>query len=369
VPAALLFAPDDAAVLTVLPATKLLLRGHGALALRLQAAGMLGALLGLLALAPVFDVFLRPLRAILQPHMHWIVWAIVLFMVLGEWPRADDANPSPLRRLVSAWVYLGAGLATFMLSGGLGLILAQRAILAPEAAHQSLLPAFTGLFTIPGMLQTLLLGRTLPPQRTPEETPTAAALLRGSLIGLAGGLFAGFLPVISGGVGALLAGHASAQRDDRVFLIAQGANRVAYVIGGALLLFTPGLTLSRGGLSALLSTHYTPAGWPDFYRALAVIALSGAAATGLLWRGAPQLARAAARLPGRATAAMNALLALTLVWGFTGVPGLGICAAASAIGLIPVVFGGRRLNCLGVLLMPISVNLAGLGECVAKFIR
>ena len=42
---------------------------------------------------------------------------------------------------------------------------------------------------------------------------------------------------------------------------------------------------------------------------------------------------------------------------------------AAGIGLIPVLFGSRRLNCLGVLLLPIACNMSGVGEPVAAFLR
>jgi TctA family transporter len=41
---------------------------------------------------------------------------------------------------------------------------------------------------------------------------------------------------------------------------------------------------------------------------------------------------------------------------------------ATGIGLIPVLFGSRRLNCLGVLLLPIACNMSGVGESVAAFL-
>jgi putative membrane protein len=363
----LIFAPDDTALITVLPATKLLLRGRADIALRLLAAGMLAGLIGLLVLAPLLDTLMRPLRSILQPHMGWIVVAIIVFMVLGEWPRADDMNPSRWRRLGSAWVYLGAGLATFLLSGALGLILMVRSPLAIESGFQSMLPVFSGLFTLPGMIQIALQGRAAPAQTPGPLEFGANELLRGGLIGLAGGLFASFLPVVSGGVGAMLAGHAAAQREDRIFLIAQGANRAAYLLGSALLLFVPGLTLTRGGFAALLSLHYVPAGWRSYWLAVGVLALSGALALAALWQLAPRLARLAPHLPLRAIVIVNAFVCLALVFGFTGLPGLGVCAVATLIGLIPVAFGGRRLNCLGVLLIPVSLNMTGYAVHVAEW--
>ena len=45
-----------------------------------------------------------------------------------------------------------------------------------------------------------------------------------------------------------------------------------------------------------------------------------------------------------------------------------IAAVATGIGLIPVLFGSRRLNCLGILLLPIACNMSGFGPKIAAFL-
>ena len=52
----------------------------------------------------------------------------------------------------------------------------------------------------------------------------------------------------------------------------------------------------------------------------------------------------------------------------TGWGGLAIMLIATPIGWLPVLWGSRRLNCLGVLLVPITLNLAGLGPNVAGWL-
>ncbi len=238
IPAVFLFAPDDANALVVLPGTKLLMRGRGNDAVLLTAAGSVGALCVLMLLSPIFDELLRPLRTIIQPHAGWMLVAVITFLVLGEWPRANDRATTPVARLASAWVYLGAGLLTFVLSGLLGLALMYRSPIAIEQAYQNLMPAFVGLFTIPGIIQLAFLGQQPPKQTFSNDINLPPGLLlRGTLTGVVGGLFAGVLPVVSGGIGGLLAGHATAQRDDRLFLISMGASKVAYYLGSVLLLF------------------------------------------------------------------------------------------------------------------------------------
>lgn len=368
IPAVFLFAPDDAHVIAVLPTTRYLMRGQGLEAALLVGAGSLGALLGLVLVAPILDVALRPLRAILQPHTGWMLVAIVAFLLIGEWPRADDIAP-PARRLLSAWAYLGAGLLTFTLSGLLGFVLLFRSPVPLEAAYLNLMPAFVGLFAVPGLLQVLLFGAR--PPRQSDALPgqiEPRLLLRGSLTGLSGGLFASVLPVVSGGIGGLLAGHATALWNERLFMISLGASRVAYYVGSLILLFVPGLTLTRGGMAWLLSSIYVPYGWHSYWLAVAAVALCGALAFAAL----VALARAAARLTNRFDVrwlAGGALaVAVAMVIGFTSGGGFVIMLVATTIGLIPVVVGGRRMNCLGVLLAPITLNVVGVGPAVAQWL-
>lgn len=369
IPAVFLFAPDDASAMSVMPATKLMMRGRGTEAAALIGAGSLAACVALVALAPVLDELIRPLRAIIAPHLGWMLTAVIVFLLLGEWPRGDERLPTPARRLASAWAYLGAGLLTFLLSGLMGFVLMYRSPIPPEAAYQNLLPAFVGLFSLPGLIQILAFGSAIPKQ-DPRAAPSLSAnlLARGALTGVAGGLFAGVMPVISGGVGGLLAGHATAQRDDRLFLISQGASKVAYYVGGLLLLFVPGAGLVRGGMAWMLSSGYMPYGWRMYWLAIAGVALCGALAFALLMAFSRGAAAIANTLNPRLVATLALVMALAVTAGFTGLPGLAVAAVATLIGLIPVFVGGRRMNCLGVLLLPITLNVIGVGPDVARLL-
>ncbi|MCL5995690.1 MAG: tripartite tricarboxylate transporter permease, partial [Chloroflexi bacterium] len=368
IPSVFLFAPDDASAFIVLPATKYLLRGRGREAALLVGAGSLGALVTLALLAPLLDELLRPLRTILQPHLGWILVAIVAFLILSEWPRNDDRAPTPLRRLLSAWTYLGAGLLTFVLSGLLGFVLLYRSPIPVQASFANLLPAFAGLFAAPGLLQMLLFGVRPPAQHMDRFDLPPYAFVRGTLTGVAGGLFSGLLPIISGSVGGLLAGHATAQRDERAFLVSQGASKVAYYAGGLLLLFVPGLTLTRGGMAWLLTTVYVPSGWRLYWLAVAAVALCGALAFALLVLFAHGAAAITGRLNHKIVAALSLAVAAGITFAFTGANGLLVMAVATCVGLIPLLIGGRRMDCLGVLLLPMTLNMIGVGPTVAAWL-
>jgi TctA family transporter len=64
---------------------------------------------------------------------------------------------------------------------------------------------------------------------------------------------------------------------------------------------------------------------------------------------------------------VNLVFLILLIYSITGLPGLLVGFAATGIGLIPVVFNSRRSNLMGVLLIPITLNMLGYGPIVAKW--
>jgi putative membrane protein len=288
---------------------------------------------------------------------------------MSEWPKGSDRAKTGWGKLLEAWRGLAAGLLTFLLSGVLGLVLMYRQVVPAEMAFQNLLPAFMGLFGVPWLLQNVVGHVQLPEQVVCKSVDLTPALwLRGLAAGAAGGLFAAFFPVVTGGIGGFLAGHATAQRDDRLFLVSQGASKVVYYVGGFLLFFVPGLRLTRGGMAWSLSTVFSAYTPQTYYRVVGAMAVSGALAFLLLLLLARPVASWVGRVNTRWLSAGTLLLLLLLVLAFTGLGGIAVTAVATGIGLIPVMWGSRRMNCMGVLLLPITLNMLGLGAAVARWL-
>ncbi|MBC7249351.1 MAG: tripartite tricarboxylate transporter permease [Anaerolineae bacterium] len=369
IPSVFLAAPDESAIFIVLPGQKYLMQRRGYEATVLTGLGGLGGMACLLALAPFAGHVLPVLRRILQPHLHWILALIMVYMLLSEWPKGTDRAPTPWGRLWDGWRSLLAGIITFLLSGLLGVIIMYRSVVPLEVAFQNLMPAFAGLFAIPWVLTNLLSQAQVPPQHVARSVDASPALVaRGVGAGVLGGLFAAFFPVVTGGIGGFLAGQATAQRDDRLFLLSQGASKAVYYVGGLLLWFVPGLHLTRGGMASMLSGLYTPYTPQTYWTAVGAMALSGALAFFLLLalaRGAVALVE---RVDYRWISAVTLVLLVVLIVTLTGWGGLLVATAATGIGLLPVLWHSRRMNCMGVLLVPITLNMAGLGPVIARWL-
>jgi len=370
VPSVLLGAPDESAIFTVLPGQKYLMTGRGYEGVMMIGAGSLtGIFILTFFIGPLAPRFLPVVRAVLGSHMHWILWVIITFILITEWPKGGNWGPAGWRKFFNAWSTLGAGLLTFMLSGLLGFLLLYRSPVSVENAFQNIMPAFVGLFAIPWCLLNAVSGAEVPKQVVREDLNiNGDLLLRSGVAGGIGGGFAAFFPVVTGGIGGLLAGHATAQRDDRVFMISQGVSKTVYYTGALMLFFVPGLYLTRGGGAWILQGLYTPRTRGDFYLALGSIALSGAVSFLLLSPLTKWTLKLMERIHYRWISVFALAIITTLVFGITRWTGLFVMAAATGIGLFPVLFGSRRLNCLGVLLLPIACNMSGIGGHVAAFL-
>lgn len=361
-----LSAPDESTVFMVGPGQKYLLQRRGYEAAMLSGVGGLGGVAVLVLLTPVAPLFLSALREILGPHLQWVLWAVIAYVLLSEWPKGSDRGPVGWLRWWDGWRSLTAGLVTFLLSGVLGFILLYRTPVPVGVAHQNLLPAFVGLFAIPWILQNLVSRISLPEQHIAHSLDaTAGMIIQGTAAGALGGLFAAFFPVVTGGIGALLAGHATAQRDDRVFLISQGASKVIYYSGALLLFFVPRLHLTRGGMAWMLSSVWTAHAPRSYYLTVAALLFSGVVSFFLLLLTSRVAVRLVAAVDYRWISLATLMVLLAVVVMSTGWGGFLVCVVATGIGLIPLLWGSRRVNCMGVLLLPLALNMSGLGGAAA----
>jgi putative membrane protein len=368
-PSVFLAAPDESTLFVVLPGQKYLLQRRGYEAVVLSGLGGLAGLGALVALAPLAPRILPPVREILRPHLGWMLWAVIAYLFLSEWPKGTDRAPAGWRRWWEGWRSLFAGLLTFLLSGLLGLILRYRSVAPVHLAYQNLMPAFVGLFAVPWVLQNLLAEVEVPPQHLAGSVDAPLPVVGfGALAGLLGGTFAAFFPVVTAGIGGLLAGQATAQRDDRAFIISQGAAKVLYYVGGLLFLFVPGLHLTRGGMAWMVSTFYAPHTPQRYLWATGAALAAGVLAFFLTLALGRLFGALVGRVSYRRVSEGTLVLLFLMVLVVTRWMGLLVTLVATGIGLLPVLWGSRRTNALGLLLLPLALELVGLGDELARLL-
>jgi putative membrane protein len=63
------------------------------------------------------------------------------------------------------------------------------------------------------------------------------------------------------------------------------------------------------------------------------------------------------------------LITISIIIGITGLSGLLIMLVATGIGLLPPLFGTRRMNALGIILLPIACSMSGIGFSIAHWMK
>ena len=370
IPAVLLGTPDESALFTVLPGQKYLMSGRGFEGTMITAVGGLaGAWFLLAVVAPCAPVYLPVAQQVLKGHMHWVLWIIITFMLMSEWPKGGNRGRAGWAKFYDAWKTLLAGLATFLLSGLLGFILLTASPVSHEVAFQNIMPAFVGLFAVPWCLLNMISAADVPPQRLAKSLDLDGdVILRSVWSGGLGGGIAAYFPVVTGGVGGMLAGHACAQREERVFIMGQGVSKFIYYVGAFMLMFVPGLNLTRGGGAWMVKTLYVPAGISDYYLVLGSIAVAAGVSYLLMEPLTRLTVRFVSKFNYRHVSTVALVVIVLMVLLMTGWIGLFIAAVGTGIGLLPVLFGSRRLNCLGILLLPIACNMSGFGYRIVDFL-
>jgi len=366
IPTIYLSAPDDSTVWIMYPSQKYLMHGKGHEAVLLTTIGGVVGILIMIIAIPLFMDQLKLIRQIIQPHMFWIIGAVVMFILMSEFPKDFDRGKSKLKKLWVGWTTILAGYLTFLLSSILGIIIFNKTIVPVDRTFQTLGAVFIGMFAASSLLVAIFTHKDIPPQQvTGKVEVKKEEIFRGGVGGTIGGLFAAFMPAITAGVGAVLAGHATAAKGERTFIISQGSNRVLYYVGAIVLFFTA-IGMRKGALTIGMNLFYTPETKTELFIVVAGIAIASAVAIILILL----LSRVVLKLIQKVryqTISVFALICVTLiVFLMLSWQGLIIYAVSTAIGLLPVVFHSRRMNCLAVILVPIWLSMSGISGDIAS---
>lgn len=359
--------PEDGTLLVQQCARRYVQLGLGRQVSGWYGLGSLGGFILMLLMAPVAVWVLPTLHELIQPHWPWLVGSLGVLLVLGPQIQPGDSTGLPqLQWRWAAW-RTGVGWLTFGLAGLLGLRLVYAHPLS-NAPFSAVWPAVVGLFTLPTVLGQLVSPLPVPPQTLDKTLNITPAALGQGLFwgGLSGGV-AAFFPGLSAGVGSWLVAQQLPPRQAPAFMVAQGCSQVFATVGAYLLLFMPGLQLNRSSLSTLVGAVYTTFTPEVFYWSLGAMALAGALAWGWFALVAPLYARVAPRLqPWMGWLTLG--LSIGLVGGLLGWAGLAVLVVATAIGLLPVLWGAPRLSALGVFVLPFVLQALGWGERLAKLL-
>ena len=356
IPSMFFGAPDEAAVFVVLPGQKYMMQGRGYEASILTGVGSLAAI-----------VQLR------SQNLAWILLLFVTYMVMSEWPKGTGLGRTKWEKFKWAWANLIAGIGTMALAGFMGFIILNRTLVPLEMSFQGIMPVFVGLFAVAIIARNLVSRQDVPPQYISSTIDLDHRLLaKGVFAGTLGGGIAAVTPAVTGGIGGIVAGAATGQRDDRIFVISQGVSKVVYYVGAFLLFFVPTLMpkgggIARGGMSIILKPIFTPYTFEEYFQILAVMMISGALSFLMMF----PLTRWTIKLITHVDyhhILWGALgIIFIIVWGLTGWMGIFLTAVGTGIGLIPAFYHSRLSNSMALLLIWLAISMGGHGPEVLKF--
>ncbi len=369
VPATYFGPGDESMSYYILPSADWVNKGRGYEGVILTGIGSLTGIIVLALLAPLFVYILPTLKAITSPHMFWIIGAVIVYSIMSEWPKGLSQSPDCWTNFKEGWYYLGIGLLLFLASGLLGFIVMSKTLVKPEFAFQSITPVFVGLFAMPWLITNIINIGRIPHQHEAESVEMDWDLIaRGTFGGFLGGFFAAFVPIVTAGVGGLMAGHATAQRDGRLFVMSYGTCKTVYYVGSFLLFFIPGLNLARGGLACIINPVSTVFGYKEYFIFVGLMLFAAGISFLLLMPFTKLCIRIVETIPFQWVSVIALFIIVPLVCYFTGQGGFWILLVSTGLGLIPVLFQARRMNLMGVLLLPVCLNMAGYGYYVVKFL-
>jgi putative membrane protein len=355
IPAIFLGAPGDDTALAVLPGHKLLLQGRGKEAIRLSAFGSAASVVvSLLLLIPVALLFII-VYPFLEKHMPLVLLAIAILLIASEKGKGDSIKQKLKSKLFAAIV--------FILAGATGYYAFKQAYLMKpliELSEPSILfPLLSGLFGASMLIISLFTQSVIPPQGNGKLCLSGSKLARGAFIGSISGSLVAWLPGVSAGVATVIARLAI--KDDEgegsEFLVSVNGVNTANGIFGVVALFVIGKTRSGAmvAVNAILDIkEFSLSLITLFLLIIVAVAIVSYFLTILIGSNIsvflPKVNYSKLCLGILIFLAISVLL-LTGLFGFT------IFIISIPIGLLPAFMHVRRSHAMGVIMLPLILNL------------
>jgi len=333
VPALALGVPDPSMAPTALPGHQLVLQGRGREALRLSALGSGLAVAFAVPLAVPVTLAMERLYPLLAANLSLVLGTLAVLLVVTE--------TTMRARLGGALAVGGSGLL-----GVLTLDVPADGVLP---VGSMLVPLFAGLFGAPVLIEAIG-GAGVPPQADDRIASSRGAVLAVALTGTVAGAVVGYVPGVSSAIAAAGTLTVLPDRGPRAFVVATSGVNTANTVFALFALIALGDP--RTGVLVALENAGVPHDLPVLLASVGFAASAGFVLVVLLgdWY---------LEVVGRVDNTLLSLAVLgvlcVLVVGFTGLPGLGVFAASTLVGLVPARFGARRMTCMGVLLVPLTL--------------
>ncbi|MBP1911601.1 tripartite tricarboxylate transporter permease [Thermococcus stetteri] len=321
-PSTFLGVPDEGTALGILPAHRLVLAGKGMEVVRIA---LYSSFLATLLFIPLIPLYLVIATMYTSKVGKTAVLLLILLLVFTE---------KGMKKLWAAFIVILSSLVGFVI---LGLPLTE-----------PLYHLLTGLFGVPVILAALFYETSKVSPGSAELEMSIRRLLSFSFLGTLLGMVASLVPAFTSSQAALIGSFFS--RDERSFLT------VVYSTNTANFLFSLVNFLETGRARNGIVMRMPPMG----LSALPVFLLASLFVGILVMLYAESVSKMLAssifKIPYKAINLGVLVSLLILSVYFDGIAGALALAASSIVGLLAVLLGVRRTNCMGALMVPILVG-------------
>jgi len=326
IPSIFLGAPDAGTAMGVLPGHNMMLKGEGYEAVRLTVIGGLVSLLIILVLLPFLMILTAPLYDIIRPNIHWILITLTGFMFTKD------------RKI---W-----GPVVFGLSGLLGYIVLNGNFLG----NFELLPMLTGLFGTSMILKSLHDEVKIPEQKNQPSVVGRGDMIKGGLVGSLSGILVGLLPGVGAAQATFISREILKDKTEKKFMIAIGGVNTVVAVFSILALWIIGKT--RSGVAVAVNELLGNLVFSDVMIFLGAIVLSGGLSS-ILTIILAKKTIAFFRKINYKKASLSVILGLvSIVFVFTGLPGLFVLFLSTVIGLVTLLTNTRRSYMMACIIVP-----------------
>ncbi len=351
IPSVFLGAPEADSALAILPMHEMLLEGNGVEAIKISASGsLISSLLTMSLLPPVF-FFIIYFSNIIERYTVYALIVIVVTVLLTE----KGEHIYGLGKF-SRIKFMFFGGTVFILSGLLGVFSFKFADISNSIVPITpnvLFPLLTGLFGAPMLLISYFNTPEIPAQTVAAIKIPFKNFLRGFSSGVMAGFLVSLFPGVSNGVATVISrlSTPSSNHSGREFITSISSANTSNAIFSLLILYAIGRT--RSGAGVFIKDILFPISQNLFLFWIAGILVSSLLGYQLTVYIGERVARNLNSLNYRKLTLTIFLFLFILVMVFNGIFGVIIFILSIATGLIPVFTGVRRVNCMGVLLLPL----------------
>lgn len=333
IPSILFGAPEEDTSMSVLPGHRLLMEGHGYVAVKFCVVGCAGAIVICAAIFP-FLMIIVPVLYLAITNYIWIFLTAISFVII--W------SNSGYKKLAGLLCFFGAGI--------IGLMTEQM----PISNTLTLFPIFSGFFGISMLVLQINQKTNIPKQSNNEMSISIRTRNRSIFFGTLGGIFSGFLP---GAGTSQITAMATLEKNEKSFLMTAGAIAAANMIISVVSLWL--IKKPRSGIAVALD-QITTLGLNEVILILGVSLFVCGISTILVLKTTKHFIRLIEKINYSYISIAIIIMISALTFIFTGFFGMLLLITCTSMGIFVNTLNVRRAVLMGVLLLPTIIFYLGL---------